>query len=151
MLVCCRWPISSLSLSLKTQYPFNQSTKLLNILILTVITTIITKAKIFAPTTAQPRPIAAAPTPLFTKSYAKLSAVVAAVTAAVCCHNDEINARSEDATKTLHIIQHTFSEGNGRMAVSSPLSSISSRQTGNVANRQKPIKFRTSDIRLPNC
>lgn len=57
---------------------------------------------ILVPNTAQPRPIATAPTQLFTKPYTKLSVVVAAVIAAVCCHNDETNARSEDATKTLH-------------------------------------------------
>ena len=96
----------------------------------------------------QPNTMAALPTPLLTEPFPRSCAIVLAATDAVCCHSTETNTKM-DATKMIDRAScETKRDGNGRTSRSSPSSSISRCQLGNVARRMRQTKAKIMAMML---
>ena len=90
----------------------------------------------------QPRTMAVVPTPLLTLPLPRSWAMVVAATEAVCCQRTDTSTKMELIKMTATAIWETGRDGKGFFSSTSPESSCSSCQPGNVARRRKQKKAR---------
>lgn len=85
----------------------------------------------------QPSTMAEVPTPLLTLPFPMSCAIVLAATEAVCCHRTDTSTNTDETKMSASAACETGREGNGLTSTLEPVSSCSSCQPGNVANRIK--------------
>lgn len=74
--------------------------------------------------------------------------MIEAATDAVCCHRTETRTKIEAINMIASAICETGRDGNGLTSRSSPLSSASSCQPGNVARRRRQMNAKTIAMML---
>lgn len=90
----------------------------------------------------QPRIMAVAPTPLRTLPLPSACAMREAATEAVCCHSTDTSTKMEAMKMMASATCDTGRDGNGFLASTEPVSSISSCHPGKVASSRKQMKAR---------